>query len=88
MKRILPFATATAVAAATAVGYAFSGLFIAFMFAGGVYKTECTTADGRHAEGWALGDSIPYMWSAGPDCEEHTLTRVLLGKAGVMDEVR
>jgi hypothetical protein len=43
---------------------------------------------GQHAEGWALGGSIPYIWSAGPDCEEHTLTRVLLGEAGVMEELR
>ena len=85
MSSILSFASTAVVAAVSAVGYVIGALFIAAMLGGGVYKTECTLPDGRHAEGWALGDSIPYLWDAGDGCEEHTLTRVLLSEAGVME---
>jgi hypothetical protein len=73
---------------AGAIGYGIGVLFIAMMFGGGVYRTECTLENGTHMQGWDLGDSVPYLWSPGDDrCEAHTLTRYVLGKVGVMDEL-
>ena len=59
---------------------------VSLMLGGGVYRTECTYADGAHTVGWELSDGIPYLWSPGNECQGHTLTRYLLAKAGVMSE--
>jgi hypothetical protein len=72
--------------AAAAIGYALGAVFVALMLGGGVYRTECTLPDGRHSEGWDMPASMPYLWDPGEGCEAHTLTRHLLGKAGVMSE--
>ena len=72
---------------ATGVGGLLSVVFIASMLGGNVYKTECVTATGLHAEGWELPTSVPFLWSAGEGCEETTLTRVALGKVGIMSKV-
>lgn len=74
---------------AATIGYGIGVLFLALMLAGGVYRTECTLENGTHTEGWDLGDSVPYLWSPSDDrCEAHTLTRYVLGKVGVMEELR
>lgn len=64
-------------------------VFIAAVLGGGIYRTECVTANGLHSTGWTAEGAVPYLWSPGdPECRAHTLTRVLLGKAGVMSDVR
>jgi hypothetical protein len=68
-----------------AAGGVLALLFIAFMLAGSVYRTDCVYANGTHTSSWGLEGYIPYLWS--PDdnrCEAHTLTRYLLGQVGVM----
>ncbi|MFZ0090489.1 MAG: hypothetical protein WAL63_13330 [Solirubrobacteraceae bacterium] len=63
-------------------------LFVVLMFAGGVYRTECTFGNGQHTTSWGLEGVVPYLWS--PDdshCQTHTLTRYVLGKIGVMGDL-
>ena len=72
---------------ATGLAFLFVGLFFVFMFGGGVYRTECTLQNGLHTKGWELGGFPPYLWSAGQNCEETTLTRYVLGEVGIMDEI-
>lgn len=74
-------------AIAAALGGLLAVLFIAAMIAGGIYKTECISADGRHIEAWGLEGAVPYLWQPGEGCEAHTLTRVVLGKVGVLEDV-
>jgi hypothetical protein len=72
-------------AGVAAAGGVLALLFIAFMLAGSVYRTDCVYANGTHTSSWGLEGYIPYLWS--PDdnrCEAHTLTRYLLGQVGVM----
>ena len=75
-------------AAAGVIGAILSTLFVVLMLAGGVYKTECTLPNGVHTEGWALGESFPYLWDPGERCEATTLTRIALGEMGFMSEVK
>jgi hypothetical protein len=63
-------------------------VFIAMVVGGGIYRTECIMGNGTHTVGWDAEGAVPYLWSPGdPRCRAHTLTRVLLGKAGVMSDV-
>jgi hypothetical protein len=87
MERLRTVAADSLAIAGVAIGYALGVVFLLLMLAGGVYRTECTFADGRHSVGWDLGDSVPYLWSPPEGCEAHTLTRYLLGEAGVMERV-
>jgi hypothetical protein len=73
--------------ASAALGGLLAILFIAAMIAGGIYKTECITEDGHHITGWGLEGALPYLWQPGKGSESHTLTRVVLGKVGVMEDV-
>ena len=57
------------------------------MLGGGIYRTECTSSNGVHTEGWGFGGNIPYVWDPGDGCEAHTLTRYVLGKSGVMKDL-
>jgi hypothetical protein len=76
----------------SAAGVAISGLlvaaFIALMFGGGTYRTECTLESGVHTKTWGLEGDVPYLWSPNDSrCQTHTLTRYVLGKVGVMSDV-
>ncbi len=68
-------------------GYVGAAVFILLMFAGGIYRTECTLDNGRHLSGWGLQGDIPYLWDPGEGCEAHTLTRYLSGKVGLQEEL-
>jgi len=87
MGRVGDIAKGSLAVGSAVVGYALAGLFILAMLGGGVYRTDCVV-EGRHSESWGLGGDIPYLWSSGdPRCEDHTLTRYVLGKVGLMKEL-
>ena len=58
--------------------------FLVVVVGGGVYRTDCLMSNGQVVTDWGLQGDIPYLWSPGPNCRAHTLTRYVLGKAGVM----
>ena len=63
-------------------------VFIAMLIGGGIYHTECISDNGTRSVGWDAQGDIPYLWSPNdPRCQTHTLTRVVLGKVGVMSDV-
>jgi hypothetical protein len=87
MSRVREIALDAPSVIAAGLGYALGAVLLILMFAGGVYRTECTLPNGVHTEGWELGDSLPYLWSPGEGCEAHTLTRIALGELGIMSKV-
>jgi hypothetical protein len=70
-----------------AVGYALGLLFVLLLIGGSVYSTECLRPEGVHTHGWQLGETVPYLTHADPYCENHSLTRYVLGKVGAMSDV-
>jgi hypothetical protein len=87
MRRLATIGGATLAVTGAAVGYALGVLFIVAMIGGSVYRTECFRPNGVHTQGWELGDTFPYLTAAHQDCANHTLTRYVLGKIGVMSDV-
>jgi hypothetical protein len=87
MRRLATIGGATLAVTGAAVGYALGVLFIVAMIGGSVYRTECFRPNGVHTHGWELGETFPYLTGAHQGCENHTLTRYLLGKTGVMSDV-
>jgi hypothetical protein len=69
------------------VGFAIGVVFVLLLIGGSVYKTECIRPEGLHTHGWELAESWPYLTGAHPGCVNHTLTRYVLGKVGVMSDV-
>ena len=69
------------------IGIVGAVLFIALMFGGNIYRTECTLDNGKHIESWDLQGYFPYLWDPGEGCETHTLTRHVSGWIGLQSEV-
>lgn len=64
-------------------------LAVGLLLGGFVYFTNCPTAEGRFERsltGYEL-HVVPYLWQAPEQCESHTMTRVVLGNLGVMEDV-
>ena len=72
---------------AAAVGLALGALLVLLLIGGSVYRTECLLPGGNISHGWELGENIPYLTGAHPGCVNHSLTRYVLGKTGVMSDV-
>ncbi len=70
--------------AAVALGVAF---FLVVVVGGGVYRNDCATRTGPREKGWELGGTFPYLQGPHAGCENHSLTRYVLGKVGVMSDV-
>ncbi len=88
MRRVLAVARGGFGLAFALLGVAIGVLVIALMIGGGIYRTECSFDDGTHTIGWDAQGDIPYLWSPNDRrCQTHTLTRVLLGKVGVMSDI-
>lgn len=69
------------------VGYVIGVVFVVLIIGGSVYRTECVLPNGELSHGWELGETIPYLTGAHPNCEDHSLTRYVLGKTGAMSDV-
>lgn len=69
------------------VSFAIGVAIVLLLIGGSVYKTDCYLANGVHTHGWELGETLPYLTGTHSGCENHSLTRYLLGKTGVMSDV-
>jgi hypothetical protein len=69
------------------VGFAIGVVFVLLLLGGSVYRTECSRPEGVYTHGWQLGETFPYLTHAEPNCENHSLTRYVLGKVGAMSDV-
>ncbi len=63
-------------------------VFVVVAIGGGVYRTDCISNSGQLTRTWGLEGDIPYLWTPNNSaCQAHTLTRYVLGKVGVMEDV-
>jgi hypothetical protein len=86
-KRLVSIGGTTLSVGMAAISGLIVALFIALLIGGNIYRTECFRPDGGYSHGWEFAESIPYLNGAHEGCVNHTLTRYVLGKIGVMSDV-